>query len=109
MLAYARPRATRDVRVDDAIEVGTMVDTSYDSLLAKVIAHGATAPQALARLDQALSAFTVLGVTTTTRYLRGLLADDAVRAGELDTGLVERRGVPRARWATRASPSPPPC
>ena len=33
-------------------------------------------------------------MTTTTGYLRGLLADDAVRAGELDTGLIERRGVP---------------
>jgi acetyl-CoA/propionyl-CoA carboxylase biotin carboxyl carrier protein len=70
------------------------VDTGYDSLLAKVIVHGADRPQALARLDQALAHFTVLGVTTTTRYLRGLLADDAVRAGELDTGLIERLGVP---------------
>ncbi len=94
VLAYARPPSTPHVRVDAAIEVGTVVDTSYDSLLAKVIAHGSDRPQALARLDQALSAFTVLGVTTTTRYLRGLLADDAVRAGDLDTGLVERRGVP---------------
>ncbi len=36
----------------------------------------------------------MLGVTTTTGYLRGLLADDAVRAGDLDTGLIDRRGVP---------------
>jgi acetyl-CoA/propionyl-CoA carboxylase, biotin carboxylase, biotin carboxyl carrier protein len=94
VLAYARPPATTDVRVDDAIEVGSVVDTGYDSLLAKVIAHGADRGQALGRLDHALAQFTVLGVTTTTRYLRGLLADDAVRAGELDTGLIERRGVP---------------
>jgi acetyl-CoA/propionyl-CoA carboxylase, biotin carboxylase, biotin carboxyl carrier protein len=94
VLAYVRPPDTRDVRVDDAIVPGTVVDTSYDSLLAKVIAHGADRPQALARLERALAGFTVLGVTTTTRYLRGLLTDDAVRAGELDTGLIERRGVP---------------
>ncbi len=94
VLAYARPNSTREVRVDDAIERGSVVDTSYDSLLAKVIAHGTDRAQALARLDHALADFTVLGVTTTTRYLRGLIADDAVRAGELDTGLVERRGVP---------------
>jgi acetyl-CoA/propionyl-CoA carboxylase biotin carboxyl carrier protein len=94
VLAYARPPSTPDVRVDDAIEPGAVVDTSYDSLLAKVIAHGADRAQALARLDGALASFTVLGVTTTTRYLRGLLADDAVRAGDLDTGLVERRGAP---------------
>jgi acetyl-CoA/propionyl-CoA carboxylase, biotin carboxylase, biotin carboxyl carrier protein len=94
VLAYARPRETADVRVDDAIEPGSVVDTGYDSLLAKVIAHGADRPQALARLERALADFTVLGVTTTTRYLRGLLADDAVRAGDVDTGLIERRGVP---------------
>ncbi|HEX4011515.1 MAG TPA: biotin carboxylase N-terminal domain-containing protein [Solirubrobacteraceae bacterium] len=94
VLAYARPAETDVVRVDDAIEPGTTVDTSYDSLLAKVIAHGADRAQALARLERALAGFTVLGVTTTTRYLRGLLADDRVRAGELDTGLIDRRGVP---------------
>ncbi|HXD64810.1 MAG TPA: biotin carboxylase N-terminal domain-containing protein [Solirubrobacteraceae bacterium] len=94
VLAYARPQATPDVRVDDGIERGSVVDTSYDSLLAKVIAHGTDRAQALGRLDHALADLTVLGVTTTTRYLRGLLADDAVRAGELDTGLIDRRGVP---------------
>jgi acetyl-CoA/propionyl-CoA carboxylase, biotin carboxylase, biotin carboxyl carrier protein len=94
VLAYARPRPTPEVRVDDGIELGSVVDTSYDSLLAKVIAHGSDRAQALARLERALADFTVLGVTTTTRYLRGLLADDAVRAGELDTGLIDRRGVP---------------
>ncbi len=94
VLAYARPRPTPEVRVDDGIEPGSVVDTSYDSLLAKVIAHGSDRAQALARLEHALADFTVLGVTTTTRYLRGLLADDAVRAGELDTGLIDRRGVP---------------
>src|SRR6185312_16447172 len=57
-------------------------------------AHGRDRAQALALLDQALADFTVLGVTTTTRYLRGLLADDAVRAGDIDTGLIDRRGVP---------------
>jgi acetyl-CoA/propionyl-CoA carboxylase, biotin carboxylase, biotin carboxyl carrier protein len=94
VLAYARPAEVNGVRVDDGIEPGSVVDTGYDSLLAKVIAHGADRAQALARLDHALAGFTVLGVTTTTRYLRGLLADDAVRAGELDTGLIDRRGVP---------------
>ena len=95
VLAYDRPSELGPgaVRVDDAIEVGSTVDTAYDSLVAKVIAHGADRAQALARLERALARTTVLGVTTTTGYLRGLLADDAVRDGELDTGLIERRGV----------------
>jgi len=93
VLAYSRPATGAFVRVDDAIEPGTVVDTNYDSLLAKVIAHGADRPQALARLEHALAGFTVLGVATTTRFMRELLADDAVRAGRIDTGLVERRGA----------------
>jgi acetyl-CoA/propionyl-CoA carboxylase biotin carboxyl carrier protein len=91
VLAYDRPSG---VRVDDAIAPGTVIDTSYDSLLAKVIAHGADRDQALGRLERALASFTVLGVTTTTAYLRDLVADPLVRAGELDTGLIDRRGVP---------------
>ena len=93
ILAYDRPAAEL-ARVDDGIELGSEVGTGYDSLLAKVIAHGPDRDRALARLQRALSKFTVLGVTTTTAYLRGLLDDDAVRAGDLDTELVARRGVP---------------
>jgi len=93
VLAYRRPHGS-GVRVDDGIEVGSAVHTSYDSLLAKVIAHGADRRQALARLQRALAGFTVLGVTTTPGYLRGLLADESVQAGALDTGLIGRRGVP---------------
>ncbi|MGH2856245.1 MAG: acetyl/propionyl/methylcrotonyl-CoA carboxylase subunit alpha [Solirubrobacteraceae bacterium] len=91
IIAYERPPG---VRIDDAIAIGNQVDSSYDSLLAKVIAHGGDRAQALGRLQRALAGFTVLGVTTTTAYLRGLLDDEAVRTGALDTGLVERRGVP---------------
>jgi 3-methylcrotonyl-CoA carboxylase alpha subunit len=91
ILAYERPPG---VRIDDGIETGSVVDTSYDSLLAKVIVHGDDRPQALARLERALSGLTVLGVVTTTGYLRGLVSDPDVRAGTFDTGLIERRGVP---------------
>ncbi len=93
VLAY-RLAVPSGIRIDDAIEPGSVVDTSYDSLVAKVIAHGSDRARALRRLERALAGFTVLGVTTTTGYLRGLLADPAVQAGALDTGLVERRGVP---------------
>jgi acetyl-CoA/propionyl-CoA carboxylase biotin carboxyl carrier protein len=95
ILAYDRPEP-EVARVDDAIEVGTVVGTSYDSLLAKVIVHGDDRAAALHRLGRALAQTTILGVTTTTGYLRGLVADPAVVAGELDTGLIERRGSPAA-------------
>jgi acetyl-CoA/propionyl-CoA carboxylase biotin carboxyl carrier protein len=90
VLAYDRPG--RGARVDDGIEVGSTVDTSYDSLLAKVIVHAEDRPTALGRLADALAHTTILGVTTTTGYLRRLVDEEAVRAGDLDTGLVERLG-----------------
>jgi acetyl-CoA/propionyl-CoA carboxylase, biotin carboxylase, biotin carboxyl carrier protein len=93
ILAYERP-GPGVARVDDAIEVGTVVGTAYDSLLAKVIVHGDDRAGALQRLGRALAQTTILGVTTTTGYLRGLIADPALVAGELDTGLIERRGSP---------------
>ncbi|HEX5194438.1 MAG TPA: biotin carboxylase N-terminal domain-containing protein [Solirubrobacteraceae bacterium] len=95
VLAYDRPDAAT-ARVDDGIDVGSVVDTAYDSLLAKVIVHGADRHAALGRLRRALAQTTILGVTTTTGYLRGLIDDPAVVAGELDTGLIERGAVPAA-------------
>jgi acetyl-CoA/propionyl-CoA carboxylase, biotin carboxylase, biotin carboxyl carrier protein len=87
VLAYRRPRG---VRVDDAIEAGSVVDTMYDSLVAKVVVHAGDRATALADLDRALAHTTVLGVTTTTGFLRELIATDAVRNAEMDTGLIER-------------------
>jgi acetyl-CoA/propionyl-CoA carboxylase biotin carboxyl carrier protein len=94
VLAYERPDPHRfpQVRVDDAIETGTVIDTSYDSLLAKVIAHGEDRAAALRSLERALAQTTILGVTTSVGYLRRLITRPEVISGELDTGLVERLG-----------------
>ncbi|MGP0053325.1 MAG: biotin carboxylase N-terminal domain-containing protein [Solirubrobacteraceae bacterium] len=89
VLAYRRASGP-DIRVDDAIEPGSEVHTTYDSLLAKVIVHADDRATALARLDHALARTTILGVTTTTGFLRSLLATEEVRSGRLDTGLIER-------------------
>ncbi|MFZ9041509.1 MAG: biotin carboxylase N-terminal domain-containing protein [Ilumatobacteraceae bacterium] len=79
------------VRVDAGIADGSVVGSDYDPMLAKVIAGGADRAEALHRLDRALAGTAVLGVTTNVGFLRNLLADPDVRAGRLDTGLVERR------------------
>jgi acetyl-CoA/propionyl-CoA carboxylase biotin carboxyl carrier protein len=83
-------------RVDSAVESGTVVSSLYDPMIAKVIAHGPDRETALARLDAALAETVVLGVDTNIADLRALLADPAVRAGDLDTGLLDRRGTPDA-------------
>ena len=79
------------VRVDTGVTDGSVVGSDYDPMLAKVIAWGGDRTEAIHRLDQALATSAVLGVTTNIGFLRRLLADEDVRAGRLDTGLVERR------------------
>jgi acetyl-CoA/propionyl-CoA carboxylase, biotin carboxylase, biotin carboxyl carrier protein len=78
------------IRVDSALRAGTVVGTSYDPMLAKVVAWGADRGEALRRLHQALGSTTIIGVTTNTGFLRRLTDHPAVRAGDMDTGLVER-------------------
>ncbi|MEV4145196.1 acetyl-CoA carboxylase biotin carboxylase subunit [Amycolatopsis sp. NPDC049691] len=79
------------VRVDSWMTRGAVIGSNYDPMLAKVIAWGPDRAAALHRLDRALADTALLGVGTNTAFLRGLLADDDVRAGRLDTELVDRR------------------
>nr|WP_216645256.1 biotin carboxylase N-terminal domain-containing protein [Isoptericola halotolerans] len=82
------------LRLDAGIRAGDEVSGDYDPMLAKAVAHGVDRDQALARLDGLLARTAVLGVETNTAFLRDLLADPDVRAGKLDTGLVDRLVVP---------------
>ncbi|WNV90492.1 acetyl/propionyl/methylcrotonyl-CoA carboxylase subunit alpha [Umezawaea sp. Da 62-37] len=84
-------REPADVRVDSALQVGLRVGSDYDPMLAKVVAHGRTREEALRKLHAALGRTVLLGVTTNIPFLRALLSDVDVRAGRLDTGLVERK------------------
>lgn len=78
------------LRLDSGVASGDTVSGDYDPMLAKAVAHGADRAEALARLDGLLGRLAVLGVETNTGFLRDLLADPDVRAGRLDTGLVDR-------------------
>jgi acetyl-CoA/propionyl-CoA carboxylase, biotin carboxylase, biotin carboxyl carrier protein len=89
VVAYREPVG---VRVDSGIEEGTVVGTDYDPMLAKVVASGADRDEALERLRRALGGTVVAGPITNVAYLRALLARPEVRAGEFDTGLIERLG-----------------
>lgn len=79
------------VRVDSSLLPGTLVGSDYDPMLSKVIAHGTDRAEALAKLDRALSRTAILGIQTNIEFLRFLLADERVRAGDLDTALLDER------------------
>ena len=84
VLAWRAPTG-EGVRVDAGIDEGLEITAHYDPMIAKVIAYGSDRAQALDRLDRALGDTVVLGVDTNIASLRRLLADTAVRSGDLDT------------------------
>jgi acetyl/propionyl-CoA carboxylase alpha subunit len=83
-----RLRLPSSIRVDAGVAEGDDVGTAYDPLIAKLIAHGATRDEALARLREALDATEVGGVTTNLPFLRWLVAHPALRAGETTTAFL---------------------
>ncbi|GAA4059272.1 acetyl/propionyl/methylcrotonyl-CoA carboxylase subunit alpha [Agromyces indicus] len=85
-----RPPAGEGVRVDAGIREGQRVTADYDPMIAKVIAYGADRDEALDRLDAALAGTVLLGVESNIAFLRRLLAHPDVRAGHLDTNLIDR-------------------
>ncbi len=78
------------VRVDTHIYAGYTVPPYYDSLLAKVIVHGNSRREALARMSQALDSFIVEGVTTTIPFLRRVIHHPEFEAGQVDTKFLSR-------------------
>ena len=94
------------LRVDSHVETGTLVTPYYDSMLAKLIAHGSTRDAALVRQRNALAATVLEGVSTNLELHRTLLASPAFSAGGVDTGWLARfldaSGAAVAEMAGRA-------
>ncbi len=99
---------TEGVRVDAGVGWGDVIGTRYDPLLAKVIVHAESRAEAIRRLDDALAATSVLGVTTNRGFLRWLLAQPTVVRGDLSTDFIDEAwqapsDLPDEAWAAAAS------
>ena len=81
---------TGGLRIDAGFASGTRVSTFYDSMLAKVIAHGATRDDARRLLASSLARARLHGVTTNRDLLVAVLREDEFAAGAIDTGYLER-------------------
>jgi acetyl-CoA carboxylase biotin carboxylase subunit len=77
------------LRIDTHCFGGYQIPPHYDSLLAKVIAHGESRDHALDRLDRGLRRLVIQGVPTTAPVLRGVLAHWEFREGRHHTRWVE--------------------
>jgi len=69
------------VRVDSALYAGCVVPPYYDSMVAKLIVHAPTRPEAIARLRRALAEFAVVGIKTTIPLHQRIVEDPAFQAG----------------------------
>jgi acetyl/propionyl-CoA carboxylase alpha subunit len=85
-----RLRLPGSVRVDRGVDEGDTIGTRYDPMIAKLIAHGATREEAIAKLSAALAETEVGGVTTNLPFLRWLLAHPAFRAADTTTDFLTR-------------------
>src|SRR5439155_6630196 len=87
------------IRDDRGVAAGFDVPVFYDSMIAKLIASGATRPDAIARLARALDEYRVVGIRTTVPFFQWLLKQPEFLEGRFDTTyldqvLAERNGRP---------------
>jgi acetyl-CoA carboxylase, biotin carboxylase subunit len=84
------------IRVDTAQYAEGVIPPYYDSLIAKLIAYGATREEAIAKMERALSQFIVQGIETSITLHQEIFKDSAFRDAEFDTGFMERFLAARA-------------
>ena len=87
------------IRVDSGIEQGSIIPGDFDSMIAKIIAHAPTRPEAFARIEQALHAMriSIHNGTSNRAFLIELLGDKNIKKGGVHTGYVEQILIDRKK------------
>jgi len=78
------------IRVDTAIYSGYVIPSYYDSLIAKLIAHGKNRLEAIAKMRRALDEFIIEGVSTTIPFHQKVLSNPEFISGNFNTNFVEK-------------------
>ena len=86
----ATPAETADVRIDTGVRRGDEITPFYDPMIAKLIVHGSTRAQAIAKMRAALAQYEVAGVSTNVEFLGRLMTAPSFVEARLDTALIER-------------------
>ena len=82
-------RFPAEARIDGWVDTGTEVSAHYDPMLAKLIVHGATRADAIAKLSAALGATRLSGISTNLEYLRQIAASAGFQSGILSTRFLD--------------------
>jgi 3-methylcrotonyl-CoA carboxylase alpha subunit len=90
-------RFPASARVDTGVAEGDEISAWYDPMIAKLIVHGDTRADALARMAAALRDTHIVGPATNVEFLRRICESPAFRGGEIDTGFIERHRAELSR------------
>ena len=77
-------------RIDSGVREGDTISPFYDPMIAKMIVWGKDRTEALARMDQALAQYQIVGLHSNIAFLSRLIQSQAFSTADLDTGLIER-------------------
>ena len=89
-IAFYYAPGGRGVRIDSHAYTGYVVPPYYDSMIAKLITVGATRESAIDRMRRALEEYYITGIKTTVPFHSAIMRNAEFRAGNYDTGFVER-------------------
>ena len=78
------------VRVDTAIYSGYTIPPTYDSMIAKVIVHGKTREESIAKLKSAVAELVVDGITTNADFILKILDNENFKKNNYDTSFIEK-------------------
>jgi Acetyl/propionyl-CoA carboxylase, alpha subunit len=91
------------VRIESGVESGDEISPHYDSMIAKLIAHGPNRDAARRALLAGLRASTVIGLPTNLQFLQELLEWPQTRDASFHTRLIDERYAPGATAAAGAT------
>ena len=78
------------IRVDTAIYSGYTVPPTYDSMLAKLIVHGKTREESIAKMKSAVAEFVIEGITTNIDFLLKILENENFKTNNYDTSFIKK-------------------
>ena len=83
------------VRMETHCYQGYRVPPNYDSMIAKLLVHGATRDDAITTMRRALDEFRVSPIKTTISLHKQIMANQSFRSSKVDTGWIERTYKPK--------------
>ena len=80
-----------EIRVDTAIYCGYKIPSTYDSMMAKIIVHGKTRKESIAKMKSAISELVVDGITTNADFILKILEDEDFKNNNYDTSFIAKK------------------